>query len=114
MSQTYVPQRADVVITGRLGQTPTLNHTDKNNIPVTTINLAVNHSKRNPDTGEREDAGTSWFHITMWSNLAQQAVTLRKGAKIQIEGAMRWETYEKDGEERRNLKITAQSFRIVN
>ena len=64
--------------------------------------IAVNEFR-----GEKQYA--NFFDVTVWGNRAKAlAGILKKGMKVAIDGSLRYETWEKDGEKRSKVSITAQ------
>jgi single-strand DNA-binding protein len=42
------------------------------------------------------DSRTEWHRIVVWGKLAHYARTLQKGAHVEIEGQLRYRTYQKE------------------
>lgn len=81
----------------------------KNGTPYAVLSLATRTSWRN-DQDEWESR-TEWHRIIAWSKLAEFALTLTKGALLQVEGELRSREYEKDGTKRRLWECKA--YRIA-
>ena len=76
---------------------------------VVKFGVAVNERKKNA-AGEWEDAGTSFYRVTAWRQLAENiAESIRKGARVVVHGALRMSQYEKDGEKRTAWDVTADA-----
>ena len=67
----------------------------KNGAAYTVLSLATKTSWKN-DNDEWESR-TEWHRIIAWSKLGEFALTLTKGAHLQVEGELRSREYEKDG-----------------
>ena len=78
---------------------------------VTDIGLAVN---------DRVKRGTEWVDettfvdVTLWGKLAETAQQyLAKGQPVLIEGRLKSESWEKDGQKRSKLKVVAEQMRLL-
>ncbi len=74
------------------------------------FSVAVNQSRRDPQTGEWSDE-TDWFRCTVWGDYAKDTIEkLRKGDRVFVEGRFRTREYEgKDGRMRTSLEVTADT-----
>jgi len=81
----------------------------KNGAAFTVLSLATKTSWKN-DNDEWESR-TEWHRIIAWSKLGEFALTLTKGAHLQVEGELRSREYEKDGVKRRIWECKA--YRIA-
>src|SRR4029079_8470941 len=99
-----------VMIIGNLGADPEMRYTPGGR-PVTQLNVAVNQSTKNQQTGEWVEA-TVWFRISVWGDRAERAAEgLRKGNKVFVEGRFKTREFEgRDGQKRTSLEITADSL----
>jgi single-strand DNA-binding protein len=58
---------------------------------------------------DRNDSEADFFRIKMWNSQAEAAAeNLVKGRRIAVEGSLRQDVYEKDGEERRSVSVVAR------
>lgn len=80
-----------------------------NGAAYTVLSLATKTSWKN-DNDEWESR-TEWHRIIAWSKLGEFALTLTKGAHLQVEGELRSREYEKDGVKRRIWECKA--YRIA-
>jgi single-strand DNA-binding protein len=63
--------------------------------------------------GEWENE-TSFFDVTIWGKLAEsKAPNLKKGKQVAIEGELRQDRWEKDGEKHSRVKINAESVQLL-
>lgn len=100
-----------VVITGNLTRDALLRQTQAGN-PVLTFGVAVNDPVRKPDGswGERPN----FVECAMFGSRAQSLSDwLRKGTKVAIEGKLRWQSWEKDGEQRSSLSVIADNLEFM-
>jgi single-strand DNA-binding protein len=58
---------------------------------------------------DRTSEECDFFRIKCWNSQAEYAAeNLVKGRRIAVEGSLRQDTYEKDGEERRSVSVIAR------
>lgn len=80
--------------------------------PIWNGRVAVNHKRKNRDTGSYEDSGTTWINITAFGYLAENAAETLNDKNI-IEASGRMETREytkKDGNQGSSLEMVADSL----
>lgn len=99
------------IITGNLTrdaeQKATASGTD-----VLTFTVAVNDRRRNP-AGEWEDY-PNYIDVTMFGKrVPYLAERLTKGAKVAVEGKLRYSSWEKDGQKRSKLEIIADEVETL-
>ena len=76
---------------------------------VTKFRMAVNRSFINKDGDTIED--TQWFNVEAWSGYAKVVEKyLKLGDRVYIEGRLRTEEYEKDGETKYFTKVVVQEM----
>jgi len=79
---------------------------------VADLGLAVNERRKNQSGEWVED--TVFVDITMWGRTAEVAGEyLSKGSPVLIEGRLRYETWEKDGQKRSKLSVTCDRMQMV-
>jgi single-strand DNA-binding protein len=66
----------------------------ENGACLTSFSLATKTSWKN-ESGAY-DSRTEWHRIVVWGKLAHFAGTLQKGAHVEIEGQLRYRTYQKE------------------
>lgn len=94
-----------VAIMGRLTRDPELRITPSG-VSVCSFSVAVERDFKNA-SGEKE---TDFFDVTAWRNTADFVANyFKKGRMIVIMGRLQAETYEKDGQTRKAVKIVADS-----
>ncbi|MCA9188757.1 MAG: single-stranded DNA-binding protein [Pirellulaceae bacterium] len=85
-----------------------------NNMAVTDIGLAVNDRRKNPQTGEWiED--TTFVDITLWGRTAEIAAEyLSKGSPVFIEGRLKLDQWESEGQKRSKLKVVGEKLQFIS
>jgi single-strand DNA-binding protein len=99
-----------VVLLGNLTRDPELRYVGSG-IAVTEIGLAVNDRvKRNEQWVEE----TTFVDITLWGRTAEVANEyLSKGSSVLIEGRLKYDTWEKDGQKRSKLRVVGERMQMV-
>ncbi|MEY8460107.1 single-stranded DNA-binding protein [Eggerthellaceae bacterium 24-137] len=102
-----------VIISGNLTRDPELRCT-QSGMDVLSFGVAVNDRRKNSQTGEWEDH-PNFVDCTMFGNRARSvAQYLSKGAKVSIEGKLRWEQWERDGQKRSTLKVVVDELEFMS
>lgn len=79
---------------------------------VTDIGLAVNDRRKN-QSGEWTEE-TTFVDVTLWGRTAEVAGEyLSKGSPILIEGRLKLETWETEGQKRSKLKVVGERMQMV-
>jgi len=90
-------------IIGRLGRDP--QQRKAGNYDVTVFPVAVD--------GRKKDE-TVWYQVTVWGKQAEAcAKHLEKGKQVFVDGTPSVRTYEKDGETRANLELSANTVKFL-
>ncbi len=98
-----------VVVSGNLTRDPELRSLPSGTT-VCELGLAVNERNKNPQTNEWEDR-PNYFDVTVWGGMGEWAArSLQKGAGLTVEGRLRWEQWESEGQKRSKVKIVANSL----
>jgi single-strand DNA-binding protein len=93
-----------VTFTGNLGKDPDMSITP-NGTSVTKFPLAVSQGKNKP---------AMWLNVETWKQLAEKCNDkLAKGSRIQIDGFLAQDVWEKDGKKHYALKVVAQTVRPI-
>ena len=101
-----------VILIGRIGNDPELNYVQPEN-PVANFSLATSESYKNQQ-GERVE-NTEWHNIEVWGKLAEVAGKhFKKGELLMVEGKIKTNTYEKNGEKRYSTKIQLKEFQFLS
>ena len=98
----------NVQLLGRLGKDPELTYT-KSDTAVCKFSLATGDSYK--DKTGKEVNTTEWHNIEIWEKLALIADQyLVKGSQVYIEGRLKTDVYEKNGEKKYSTKIVARQL----
>ena len=102
------------MISGNLGREPELRQT-QGGTQVLTFSLAVSDRKRNPQTGEWENA-TNWIPCVVFGNRAESLSRfLAKGMKCAVEGKLRQSSYQgKDGQKRSKIEVIVDEIEFMS
>ena len=74
---------------------------------VGSFSIAVNEKYKDKET-------TSFFNVTVWGKQAENcAKYIGKGSKVLIEGNLKQDTWEKDGQKHQMVKINAQRVEFI-
>ena len=77
--------------------------------PLIQFGIAVNEWRKE---GEQY---TNYFDVTVWGNRAVKlADMLHKGQKVTVEGRLRYETWERDGQKRSKVTIIADNVEFMS
>ena len=99
-----------ITIVGNITNDPELRFTPSG-AAVANFSVAVDERRRNAQTQEWEDAGTSYYRVEAWRSLAENvAHSLRRGTAVVVTGEQTIEVYErKDGGTGTSVRVRAQS-----
>lgn len=102
-----------IIVVGNLGRDPELRYTPQG-IAVCDFSMATNERKRDK-SGEMQEVAT-WFRITLWRNLAENAAKyLKKGSQVYIEGRLSIEEWtDRDGNNRQTLAVQATDMHFLS
>ncbi len=93
-----------VILLGNLGSAPELKTTPSGK-SVVSFSLATQRGKDSP---------TEWHKVEAWDKTAEFVNNyFTKGSKMALEGRIKYETYEKDGEKRYITKIVAENVEFA-
>jgi len=101
-----------VILVGNLTRDPELRYIPSGTA-VADIGLAVNDRRKN-SSGEWVEE-TTFVDVTLWSRTAEIAGEyLSKGSPVLIEGRLKLETWETDGQKRSKLKVIAERMQMLS
>ncbi len=101
-----------VTISGNLTRDPELRAT-ASGMQVLTFGIAVNDRRRNGQTGEWEDY-PNFIDCTMFGKRAEAVKRfLSKGAKVAIEGKLRYSSWEKDGQRHSKVEVIVDEIEFL-
>ena len=82
-----------------------------------TFSVAENHRRKNRDSGQYEESGTTWWRVTFFGNKLftpeALAESVGDGAFVLVEGRSESREYEKDGQARTSLEVVANNVGIM-
>ena len=100
-----------VILMGNITRDIELRYT-QGGTAVTELGLAVNDRRKNP-AGEWVDEAT-FVDVTLWGRTAEIAGQyLGKGSPVLIEGRLKLDMWEKDGEKRSKLKVVGEKLQML-
>jgi single-strand DNA-binding protein len=100
-----------VILVGNLTRDPELRYTPTNT-PVTEIGLAVNDRRKNANGEWVEE--TTFVDVTLWARTAEVASEyLTKGSSVMIEGRLKLDTWETDGQKRSKLRVVGERMQML-
>jgi single-strand DNA-binding protein len=101
-----------VQLIGHLGKNPEVRTTAKGK-KVSTFTLAVSRRWKNAAGEDKET--TDWFNVEAWGHLGEVCKQyLHKGRLIFLEGQMRTDKYEHEGELRYFTKVVATQMQMLD
>jgi len=102
-----------VMLIGRLTRDPETRHTAGGN-SVTNFGLAVNRTYRKKDSDERVEE-TTFVDVEAWGQAGETfARYMKKGRQFYIEGRLKLDTWEKDGQKRSKLSVVMEEFQFLD
>jgi single-strand DNA-binding protein len=100
-----------VTLVGRLGQEPETNYTPSGK---TLCRFSLATSEKYKDHSGQPQERTEWHNIRAWGKLGEICQQyLHKGGLVYIEGQLRYEKWEKDGQKRSTTTIVAREMRML-
>ena len=77
------------------------------------LGLAVNDKRKNNNTGEWIEE-TTFIDVTLWGRTAEIAGEyLSKGSPVFIEGRLKLDSWEQDGQKRSKLKVVGEKMQLI-
>jgi len=100
-----------VILVGRVVKDAELKFTPSST-PVTRFSVAVNRSRKNGDQWEEE---VSYIDIVLWGRSAESiSKFLLKGKQVAVEGELRQNRWEQDGQQRSKLEVVASNVQLLS
>lgn len=107
-----MPSLNRIQLIGRLGKDPEVRFTP-NGKKVCTFSLAV--SRRWKSSAGEDKEATDWFNIEAWGRLGEICKQyLSKGRLVFLEGQLRTDRYEHEGEIRYFTKVVATQMQMLD
>ncbi|MEE8452501.1 MAG: single-stranded DNA-binding protein [Thermoguttaceae bacterium] len=99
-----------VILVGNLTRDPELRYIPSGTA-VTDIGLAISDKVKRNDQWVEE---TTFVEVTLWARTAEVASEyLSKGSPVLIEGRLKFEQWEQDGQKRSKLKVVADRMQML-
>ena len=99
-----------VVLIGRLTQDAELKYT-QNGYAISSFSIAVNRSRKNGDQWVEE---ANFFEVSLFGKAAENLKPyLVKGKQVAIDGELRQDRWESEGQKRSKVVIVANSVQLV-
>src|SRR5512136_865033 len=100
-----------VILLGNLTRDPELRYL-QSGMAVADIGLAVNDKRKNAQGEWVEE--TTFVDVTVWGRTAEVAGEyLTKGSPVFIEGRLKLDTWETDGQKRSKLKVVCDKMQLI-
>ncbi len=98
-----------IIVLGRLTSQPELKYSQNGN-PMGRFTLAVDRP-----LGKDRDKETDFLPVKLWGKTAENCANhLDKGLRVMVEGSMRVDKYEKDGEKKSFTYINADKVQFLD
>jgi single-strand DNA-binding protein len=102
-----------VILLGRLGADPDIRYMPNNGGKVVAIRLATSEVWKDAKNAKQER--TEWHRVVFFKKLADTAGDLlKKGSKIYVEGALRTQQWDKNGEKRTRTEVVVQELQLLD
>jgi single-strand DNA-binding protein len=100
-----------VILVGNLTRDPELRYI-QSGMAVTDIGLAVNDRRKTP-SGDWVDEAT-FVDVTLWGRTAEVVCEYcGKGKPLLVEGRLKYDTWEKDGQKRSKLSVVGERIQLL-
>ena len=100
------------ILIGNLGKDPELKYT-QSGVAVCGFSLAT-HEVWRDKSGEKQEA-VEWHNVSVWNKQGENCHKyLKKGSSVYLEGSIKTDCYEKNGEKRYSTKIVARDVKFLN
>ncbi|MEI8573894.1 MULTISPECIES: single-stranded DNA-binding protein [Methylomonas] len=102
-----------VILLGRLGADPDIRYLPNNGGKVVAIRLATSEVWK--DQAKAKQEHTEWHRLVFFKKLADTAEQyLRKGSKIYVEGSLRTQQWDKNGEKRYRTEVVVRELQMLD
>ena len=101
-----------VILVGNLGNDPET-RSMPNGGSVTNISIATSESWKDKNTGDQQER-TEWHKVVFFGKLAEiVAQYLKKGSSVYVEGSLRTNQWEKDGQKHYSTEVIASEMQML-
>ena len=102
-----------VIIVGNLGNDPETRYMPNGNA-VTRVSVATSETWKDRDSGNSNER-TEWHRVVFFNRLGEIAGEyLKKGSKIYVEGQLRTNQWEKDGQKHYTTEIIGREMQMLD
>ncbi|MCQ8130050.1 single-stranded DNA-binding protein [Methylomonas rivi] len=102
-----------VILLGRLGADPDIRYLPNNGGKVVAVRLATSEVWKDAKKGKQER--TEWHRVVFFKKLADIAGDLlQKGSKIYVEGSLRTQQWDKNGEKRYRTEVVVHELQLLD
>ena len=100
-----------VMLMGNLTRDPEVRYTPSG-MAVSDLGLAVNRSFKGSDGQAKEE--TCFVRVTVWARQAENcAQYLKKGSPVFVEGRLKYDEWEKDGQKQSRLSVVGERVQFL-
>lgn len=104
-----------VILLGRLGADPDIRYLPNNGGKVVAIRLATSEVWKDQAKAKAKQEHTEWHRLVFFKKLADTAEQyLRKGSKIYVEGSLRTQQWDKNGEKRYRTEVVVRELQMLD
>lgn len=100
-----------VVLSGNLTRDPEMRYT-QGGMAIMGIGVAVNDRRKNPQTGEWEDRPNFVDCVIFGKRAEAIEHYLHKGTSVVIDGKLRYESWEREGQKRSKLEVVVDEIQF--
>jgi single-strand DNA-binding protein len=101
-----------VILVGNLGNDPET-RSMPNGGSVANISIATSESWKDKNTGQQQER-TEWHRVVFFGRLAEiVAQYLKKGSSVYVEGSLRTNQWEKDGQKHYSTEVIASEMQML-
>ena len=100
-----------VILLGRAGRDPVTRVAGQNT--VTEVAIATSEKYKDKQSGEAKEI-TTWHDLVFWNKLGEiVGQYVKKGSMIYVEGSIKTDKYQKDGQDVYRTKIVVSSMQLL-
>lgn len=101
-----------VILMGNMTRDPEVRYTPSG-LAVCDIGMAINDRRKDNNSGEWIEE-TTFVDVTLWGRTAETCGQyLSKGAPVLIEGRLKLDTWEQDGQKRSKMKVIGEKMQML-
>ena len=102
-----------VILLGRLGADPDIRYLPNNGGKVVAVRLVTSEVWK--DTNNAKQERTEWHRVVFFKKLADTAGEyLKKGGQIYVEGTLRTQQWDKNGEKRYRTEVVVHELQMLD